>query len=206
MSLRAHTIRLAAMQPVDSVLRHALLSIVATENKVALRLRDMGKFLAMGNEFAILTPYLSRPKSENKEGFGDFFADIQAMGYRRFEKLHGAWEGLTERSVLIPGMSFQDAFDLGVKYRQASIIYKDPSGAIGMYYMTGDRAQVAVRPDGDMAVELSQDPQHPLISRSRTISFEFGIIMEEDFPWHRGMGPITRDEVIDWIDPMMGHS
>ena len=144
----------------------------------------------------MLTPYGPGSKSENKDRMTLFMQDLGKLGYRKFEMLRGSWEGKTEKSVLVPNMSFSDAMSLGKKYGQDAVIYKDPSGTIGMYYRDGT-AEVAVQPSGDQAAQFSTSPD--LYSKARGLSFEFGVLWGQKVPWG-GSEPVTRADVDRWLD------
>lgn len=196
MSLRSNTIRVAATLPTGAPLRKALLQVLATD-KTALRIQEMRKFLSLGRQFGVLTSYnASRSKPGNKLRFSDFYRDLQEMGYHRIEPLKGVWNKITENSVLVPEMRFEDALSLGRKYEQDAIIYKDPSGVIGAYFMKDNTATVAMNADKEMVYTLST--QHNLISKARGISFQFGMIWSKRVPWD-GQGPITKEQVNGWL-------
>lgn len=122
--------------------------------------------------------------------------DLQALGYSRVEHLKGSWGGKTEQSFFVPGMAFADVIALGKKYGQDAVIYKDPSGTIGMYYTKDDTAEVAVKPDGEMAVEVHTD--RDLYSKCRGLSFEFGVLWGQKLPYD-GHHPLTKDDVSAWL-------
>jgi len=181
-------------------LRPLLLPILkeAATERVALRIQKMKKMLSAGKHFAVLTPYggsEKRSKSENKQRMSKFMRDLQAMGYRT-EALKSKWEGIGENSVLVPNMKFEDAIALGKKWEQDAIVFKDPSGTLGMYYTKDGTAEIAVEPKGDMAVEISKDPD--LYSKARGISFSFGVLWGQKVPWD-GKKPIQRKQVEEWV-------
>lgn len=196
MFLRSNTIRVAAILPIGAPLRKALLQVLAVD-KVALRVREMERLLSMGHDFAVLTSYNgTRSKSDNKRRFSEFYRILQEMGYRHIDPLKGVWDGLTENSVVVPGMKFTDALYLGHLYEQDAVIYKHPSGVVGMYNMQSDTAVIYMQPNGDIAAQVETGTR--LLSKSRGISFEFGMLSAQRFPWD-GRGPITRDQVDAWI-------
>lgn len=200
MSLRTHTIRLAYTH---AHLKPHLLPLLrdAGMSRTALKVKEMERLLDKGEHFAVLTPYggsQKRSKAENKKRFSEFVRDLQAMGYGGdFETLKGEWEGVRENSVIVKGMSFDDAYKLGRKYEQDAIVYKDKSGTLGIYYTKDNTAEVAVKPTGEMAAEVSEQPK--LYSKSRGMSFEFGVLWGEKVPWD-GSRPITRKQLKTYLD------
>lgn len=138
------------------------------EDKVALRAQTIKKMMSFGGSFGVLSAYGSASKSENKARHGELVADLQKLGYRNWTPLKGSWEGVTEKSVLVPWMQPGHLFALGRKYTQDAVIYKSKDGVLGMYYTKGSpRAEVAVNPAGDPAFEMAADPS--LYSKARVL-------------------------------------
>lgn len=166
---------------------------------VALGISDLDQLTKMGRQFAIISAY--RPseehsKHENKDRHGDLMADLQRMGYRKFETLRSSWVDMAtgtkagERSILVPGMSFKDATHLMKQYDQDGVVYKDPSGTIGIYTKDG-KAQMAYDPrTGDPAISKALDKSE--YSKGRSMSFGLQLV-EGDFHWSGG--PITADQI-----------
>lgn len=164
--------------------------------KEALRQNQFRKMLGIGSQFGILTAYLGpNSKSENKNLNTDLVVDLQTRGYR-FTPLKSKWEGVRENSYLVPNMDFRDAIELGKKYGQQAVIYKDPSGVLGVYYPAEKVVEVAVKPDGDIAAELSRDPD--LYSKSRGLSFSFGVLWGQKIPWSLSR-PVVKADVEGWL-------
>lgn len=195
-NLRSQIIRLASTFEVGSEQRRALLDVLREDartaaEKKALRVRQFQKLLSKGRQFGILSAYGPGSKKQNQLRHGELFADLQRAGYRPVP-LKGSWEGITEKSVLVPEMEFRDLVRLGKKYNQDAVIYKDPTGTIGMYYQKEGVAEVAVEPDGDLAAAIAADPS--LYSKARGISFEFGFLWGQKVPWG-GSTPFTKADV-----------
>lgn len=191
--IRTRLIRLAYHK---ESLRPLLLPILreSAMDRVALRVQQMKKMMSKGKHFAVLTPYggsKKRSKNENKKRMSEFMRDLHKMGYRT-EALKSKWEGVGENSVLVPNMKFEDAIALGKKWEQDAIVFKDPSGTLGMYYTKDGTAEIAVLPEGDMAVDISKDPN--LYSKARGISFSFGVLWGQKVPWD-GKKPLKRKQV-----------
>ena len=84
-------------------------------------------------QVAIISPYRGEYNNkENKERMTHLKADVRKLGYG-FNQLVSRWvengESFDEESLLIPDITFNQAFQLGKKYDQLSILYKD-SGMI----------------------------------------------------------------------------
>lgn len=178
-------VRLAASLPKGDKNRRVILSRL----KVALRLKQFEALIKMGQRFGILSAYGPGKKSENKLRNVDLFKELQTRGYKKIIPLRGKWEGVPEKSVLVPGMSFQDLIELGKKFDQDSVIYKDPSGVIGMYYQKDGEAEFAVADDGTIAATWDANKEH--YSKARGMSFEFGFLWGQRVPWN-GTSPYTR--------------
>jgi len=171
-----------------------LREVVTARQKTALRVHQLRKLMGMGSHFGVLSAYTTTSKSENKRRHTNLIRDLQAMGYRRWEPLRGKWEGVSERSILVPGMSSQDLFELGRRYQQDAVIYKSREGVVGMYFTEGvPRAVLAVDPSGSPALQISPDPGSELYSKARGLRFEFGFVWTE-VPWD-GRTPISRADV-----------
>ena len=161
--------------------------------KYALRQRALQKMMSVGGSFGVVSGYSTGSKSENKARHGELVADLQRMGYRKWTRLKGSWEGVTEQSILVPRIRPEDLFKLGRKFTQDAVIYKSKDGVIGMYYTKGKpRAEIAVDPKGDAAFEMATDES--LYSKSRGLSFEFGFLWGQEVPWD-GRHPISRKQM-----------
>jgi len=187
---RSAMVRLAAALPVGSTERRAILSHIvrsAGTSRVALRLRELQYLLEAGRQFGVLSAYGPFPKSVNQTRNGALVGDLQSRGYRP-TPLRGSWNGVAEKSVIVPGMTFADLVVLGRKFDQDSVIYKDPSGVIGMYFLKEGTVTFAVDEAGSMAVQMAVGDA--LYSKARGISFEFGFVWGQKQPWN-GTSPYT---------------
>ena len=97
-------IRLAAALPKGDESRRVILARL----KVALRLKQFEAMIKMGRKFGVLSAYGPGTKSENKQRNVDLYKELQKRGYKKIIPLRGKWQGVPEKSVLVPGMSFQD--------------------------------------------------------------------------------------------------
>ena len=178
-------VRLAASLPKGDTNRRVILSRL----KVALRLKQFEALMGMGKKFGVLSAYGPGSKNENQQRNGDLFRELQSRGYRKIIPLRGSWEGVAEKSVLVPNMNWNDLLDLGAMFQQDSVIYKDPSGVVGMYYQKDGKAEFAV--DGGGAIAATWDANKEHYSKARGISFEFGFLWGQKVPWN-GSSPYTR--------------
>jgi len=170
----------------------------ADQSKIALRLKEMQKLLSKGHQFGVLSAYGPMSKSQNKQRNVQLHRDLAKRGYNKVETLRGKWEGVSEKSVLVPGIAWKDLLKLGKKYDQDAVIYKSPDGVIGMYYQKAGKAEFAMKPDGDMAVALSTGKD--LYSKARGISFEFGVLWGQGVPWDRST-PFSKEDVRQMVLP-----
>lgn len=182
---RQHLLKMAASMPNGHPVRRTILSRL----KIALRLRQFEALMGMGKKFGVLSAYGPGPKSENQRRNGELFKELQKRGYRKIIPLRGSWEGVAEKSVLVPRMAWKDLLDLGKQFQQDSVIYKDPSGVIGMYYQKDGTAEFAVTEDGNIAAVWDANKDH--YSKARGISFGFGFLWGQKVPWN-GSSPYTR--------------
>lgn len=160
--------------------------------KQALRQRTMVHMLTQGGTFGIISAYSTGSKKENQVRHGQLMADLQKLGYRKITTLKGQWDGVSEKSLLIPKIRPEHLFKLGRKYDQDAIIYKSADGVVGMYYPSG-YAEVAVDPDKVMPeIEISDSTD--LFSKTRNWSFNLGFLWGQKIPWD-GRAPITRKDV-----------
>lgn len=173
----------------------------AAQQKISFRQRQLLRLLQVGGTFGVMSAYTNGPKSLNKARHGELVADLQRAGYARIIPLKGSWEGVTERSLLIPGIAPGVLFELGRKYTQDSVIYKSAGGVIGLYYLKGTpRAEVAVDPKGDPVFELASDSS--LFSKARNLSFSLGFLWGQPLPWD-GRAPITRKRLRAFVQHEM---
>lgn len=153
----------------------------------------MERLLTMGGDFGILSAYGPFSKKVNQQRHGQLVAELQRRGYRRFTNLKGSWEGVAEKALLVPNMSYKDLFDLGRRFDQVSVIYKNIDGIIGMYYLRDSTAEIAVDPStNEAAYQISMN--NDLYSKSRDLSFEFDFLWGQKVPWN-GRTPIHSRQV-----------
>jgi hypothetical protein len=181
------------------VLTRFMTRVAFEKGLVSFGIKDLEQLSKMGRQFAVISAY--RPpdehgKHENKQRHGDLMADLQRMGYRKFETLRSSWEDMAsgtrhgERSILVPGMSFKDATHLMKKYNQDGILYKDPSGSVGIYKKDG-KAEMAYDPKtGDPAISKALDKSE--YSKGRSMSFGLQLV-EGEIPWSDG--PVTGEQI-----------
>lgn len=184
-------IRLAGEMPAGTPNRRVLLAHIA-RTRIALRIREMQHMTSVGHTFGVMSAYGPYSKSVNQQRHGDFVRELQIRGYTKFHSLKGSWEGVSEKSILIPNVRFKDLVELGRKYEQDSIIYNDRTGVIGMYFLKENKVTFAVDDAGSMAVKTSVGDS--LYSKSRGISFEFGFLWGRKQPWN-GTTPYTLKDV-----------
>lgn len=170
------------------------LSRQASIDKLALRQKTLMTLMQQGGTFGILSAYTKASKHDNQTRHGQLVADLQKMGYHRWTPLKGEYQGVAEKSILIPRMGPQDLFTLARKYGQDSTIYKSPDGVIGLYYTDKGYAEVAVDADAAPAMQL-HDKDNELISKPhRDWSFQFGFLWDQHVPWD-GRNPVTLQEI-----------
>lgn len=161
--------------------------------KTALKKNQLKALMSKDGVFGVMSAYAGGlSKTDNQRRHGELMRDLQMLGVRP-TSLKGSWQGVTEKSFLIPNIRPEDLFDLGRKYAQDAVIYKSKDGVLGMYYTKGTpRAEVAVDPKGDPAFQVSE--RDDLFSKSRGLSFEFGFLWGEGIPWD-GNHPISRKKL-----------
>lgn len=146
-------------------------------------------------------------KAQNQERHGQLIADLQKLGIRNVETLKSQWDdmatGVThkEKSILIPNIAFHALHQLGKKYDQDAVLFKDPSGSVGVYFKDGT-ATMAFDPKGEAAISKSEKPGE--YSKGRGLSF--GLQLVEDRKFHFTDKPITADEIAKNLkeQPMKG--
>jgi hypothetical protein len=79
--------------------------------------------------FGVISPFRGElPKSENEERYKELKKAVRTLGYGFIEMQGGFKEedGFTlEKSLFIPNISRKEIVDLGIKYDQYSVLYKD---------------------------------------------------------------------------------
>lgn len=169
----------------------------------AFGVNDLEQLSKMGRQFAVISafrPPEEHSKHENKDRHGDLMGDIQRMGYRKWETLKSSWTDMAsgmkhgEKSILIPGMSFRDAIHLMNEYKQDGILYKDPSGTVGIYTKDG-KAQMAFDPKGNPAIAKALDKSE--YSKGRSMSFGLQLV-DDKFSWSGG--PVTAGDIAKYLE------
>lgn len=160
--------------------------------KIALKQKTFQKLLSKGGSFGIISAYVQAPKKENQIRHGMLIADLQKLGYRKIQNLRGQWEGVSEKSLLIPNIKPKDLFVLGRKYKQEAVIYKSADGVVGMYYPSG-HAEVAVDSEGLPQYEIQKGKG--LFSKTRNWSFSLGFLWGQRIPWN-GRSVVSKDKVL----------
>lgn len=135
-------------------------------------MKELRRWLSEGNEFAVLSAArYDKTKSENKQRHHELLLDLQRMGYSDVRQVRGQYFDderggamVAESSVLIPGMTLEDALEVGKKYEQHSIIYKSPDGVIGGYHTDSDIVNLA-------PVELDSEvsPRRPKVTIDKDV-------------------------------------
>ena len=120
-------------------LRPHLLPIIK-EAARTLGLKNLEKLHNKRGTFAILSAYRPLSKKENKDRHGELLRDLQVMGYNKGYDAKGYWTH-TEKSLLVPNMSFKDAIKLGKKYDQDAIVYKGRE-VLAIYDLRDSKAQI----------------------------------------------------------------
>jgi hypothetical protein len=164
---------------------------------VAFGVKDLEHLSKKGRSFGVISAYRSNlSKAENQERHGQLIADLQKLGIRNVETLKSQWEDMEtkithkEKSILIPNISFEALHKLGKKYDQDAVLYKDPSGSVGVYFKDGT-ATMAFDPKGEAAMSKSEKPGE--YSKGRGMSF--GLQLVEDRKFKYTDKPITAEEI-----------
>lgn len=162
--------------------------------------KDFGQLEGKGRQFAVLTAYRPTSKSTNKEQMTKLLQDIQKLGYRHVIPQKATWADAQtgkvsgERSILVPHMSFEHAVALGKKYNQDGVIYKDPSGTIGIYNNDGTADMAYDTKTGDPSVSKALDKSE--YSKARSMSFGLNIVPGK-FKWSGG--PVKAEHIMKRI-------
>lgn len=184
---------------VSRLVKRAEARRTAERHLEAFGVKDLAHLNAMGRRFAVISGYRAElHKHENQQRHGDMMGDLQRMGYRNLVPMKSAWEDMAtgvvhrEKSVLVAGMSFSDATHLMKEYKQDAVLYKDPSGTIGIYFNDGTALMAFEPTKQDLAVLMSESKGE--YSKGR--SFSFGLQLVDDRKFHWSGGPVTHDEVV----------
>ena len=195
-NLAGKLVRLAHARPEFRGSLEPVLRKIAAMRREALRKKRLKKMMETGATFGVISAYQEGSKKQNQERHGQLMRDLQKAGYRPIP-LRGSWEGVTEKSVLVPRIDPKVLFELGRKYQQDAVIHKSKDGVLGMYHTKGEpRAEMAVDPKGDPAFEVETDKS--LYSKARGLSFEFGFLWGDEVPWD-GKKPISRDKMKEFV-------
>ena len=183
MDLLHRTVRLAKLTP---ILRPHLLPMIRT----ALRQKQLVSLLSKPGTFGVVSAFRPGSKQFNSGRHGELMGDLQRLGHRKIHTLKSRWEGVPEKSLLVPNIKPKALFDLMRKYNQDAVIYKAPDGVVGLYYQDGF-AEVALDPSGDPAFDVSQDKD--LYSKTRNWSFDLNFVWGKKIPFD-GRPPIKRED------------
>ena len=169
----------------------------ATFDKIAFRTQQLKKLLSMGYQFGILTAYLSsRTKSQNKLENLSLMKDLQKLGYNHgVQTIRSEWGDSKETSYFVPGMAFRDIIQLGMKYRQEAVAYKDSTGVAGIYFLYDKTVSLAMDM-GSGPADISTEPN--LYSKMRGLSFSFNLVSGDKIPWGMNRAVTSRD-VNSWL-------
>lgn len=179
-----------------------------------LGVKELKEWLKRPEQFAVISAYKMRSKSDNQKGHGQLMAELQRRGYSpgQIRPLRGQYFGeggqmKAEQSMLILGMGFEEAVEVGRMMGQESIIYKSPEGVVGAYYTDGSgRVNLALSGEdvatGEGAATIRERapkpekrgppaPSDPW-SKARGVGFEFPINWDKTFQYKDR--PLTPDE------------
>ena len=164
---------------------------------------DLEKLSKMGRSFGVISAYRAGlSKSQNQERHGKLMADLQKAGLKA-ETFKSQWDdmatGVThkEKSIFVPKIDFETLHELGKKYEQDAVLYKDTSGSIGVYFKD-NTATMAFNPEsGEMSVTKSQDPKQEY-SRGRSVSFGLQLVEDRKFH-HDGKTPVTQKKIVETL-------
>jgi len=164
----------------------------------AFGINDLGKLSKMGRRFGVISAYRSElSKSQNQERHGQLVADLQKLGYRNSHPFKSQWEDMAtkvvhkEKSLFIPNIDFDSLIELGKKYNQDAVLYKDPSGTIGVYFKDGT-ATMAFDATGSMGITKSLNPKEDY-SKGRGLSF--GLMLVDDRKFHYSGRPVLPKDI-----------
>ena len=167
--------------------------------KQALRLTTLKKFFQGPKALGVLSGYTVASKHQNKVRHGDLIQDLQKKGLRP-HPLKGKWEGVAEKSVIVPGIPASYIFALGKKYDQDAVIYKGTDGVVGMYDHKKGRVTLAVDVHANQAIAMAaQAAGQELYSKARGTEFSINFLWGQDIPWD-GKTPVNKDRVIELIN------
>ena len=172
--------------------------------------------------FAVISAYKNKSKSQNQQQHGQLMAELQRRGYSpgQIRPLRGQYFGQggemkAEQSILVLGMSFEDAQEIGQQFGQESVIWKSPDGVVGAFYTDGSgRVNYALTPTGDLAIGEAAapriEPRRPKLmpgggpnpadpwSKAKGVGFEFGIDWNKTFQYDPASAP-NADEALQQV-------
>jgi len=164
----------------------------------AFGVTDLEQLSKKGRSFGVISAYRSNlPKKENQKRHGELIADLQKLGIRDAAPLKSHWEDMDtkvvkhEKSLIIPNISFAKLTELGEKYEQDAVLFKDPTGTIGIYFKDGT-ATMAYDPKGEPA--LSKSVKKDEYSKGRGLSFGLQLVEDKKFKWSGK--PIKHDDIV----------
>jgi len=173
---------------------------------VAFGIKDLDQLSKKGRSFGVISAYRANlPKSENQKRHGELVADLQKAGINRAETFKSHWEDMAtkvthkEKSLFVPHISFGTLTALMDKYDQDAVVFKDPSGSIGIYDKNGV-ATMAFDPEGDLALTKSLGKDD--YSKGRSMSF--GLQLVDSMTFRYSSSPITRDEIVKALEKQAG--
>lgn len=198
------------------------LHLIHREALAPLGVKELKRWLSGPGEFAVISAYKIRSKSENQRAHGALMAELQKRGYspsqirplrgqyfeapQREEEQRGRMKA--EQSILILGASFQDAMEIARMFGQESFIFKSADGVIGSYFSDGSGRVNLALSEGDLAIgdkgtrveERRPKPEHmgppapeDPWSKARGVGFEFPIDWAKEFK-HDPTRPLTPEE------------
>jgi hypothetical protein len=164
---------------------------------VGFGVKDLEQLSKKGRSFGVISAYRSNlSKAQNQERHGQLVADLQKLGIRNVESLKSQWDDMEtkvthkEKSIFIPNISFEALHKLGKKYDQDAVLFKDPSGSVGVYFKDGT-ATMAFDPKGAAAITKSEKPGE--YSKGRGLSF--GLQLVEDRKFKYTDKPVSAQEI-----------
>lgn len=173
-----------------------LVRLAADLRKLAFGITDFEKMMKYPGSFGVVTAYRAElPKSENKKRQGLLIADIQRMGLKVLAHWNSSWEDFAtnvthkEGSLIVGKISFAALINLSDKYEQDAVVYKDPSGTIGIYDKRGN-ATLAYDSKGLAAVDVSKERGE--YSKGRSMSFGLKLV-DKPIPYHNR--PVTLQDL-----------
>ena len=178
-----------------------LVRVAFERSVVAFGLTDLAKLMKKGRRFGVMSAYRANlSKRDNQERHGQLVADLQRMGLRGLHEMKSQWQDMAtnvvhkEKSLFIPRISLKLLCELGMKYEQDAVLYKDPSETIGVYDKHGV-ATMAFDPEGNVALQQSLDRTDEY-SRGRSMSFGLALVDRKfNYGGYHNAHPVTLDMI-----------